>query len=432
MEKKQYAKSLLEFLNKAPTPFQSIELLKEMLGKKGAVELSENGVWNLEKSGLYYYVKDGSQLVAFRMGTEDVAETGFRMSGAHHDYPGFRIKPAMSEIGGGFERITVEPYGGMITRGWFDRPLSVAGRLCVRDGKGIKAVNINIHEPLLIIPSLAIHLNREVNENAKLSMQTDVLPFFCQNDGGEKKFADYIAKKAGVKKEDILSFDLTVYEYQDGCFVGPDEDFISTARLDDASMVHASFTALLEAETPYTCIAVAYDHEEIGSTSTRGAKSNSLMMTVDRICEKLGLSIEDKYRALAQSVMFSADMAHATHPAYVSKADPNHKLYLNKGPVLKTAQYQSYATSSRGSAIFVWLCENNGIPYQVFTNHSDMRGGGTIDPMIASANGVTTVDIGNPMISMHAIRELAGTDDQYYMTKLFKALFEADLKDTVC
>ena len=145
MEKKQYAKSLLEFLNKAPTPFQSIELLKEMLGKKGAVELSENGVWNLEKSGLYYYVKDGSQLVAFRMGTEDVAETGFRMSGAHHDYPGFRIKPAMSEIGGGFERITVEPYGGMITRGWFDRPLSVAGRLCVRDGKGIKAVNINIH-----------------------------------------------------------------------------------------------------------------------------------------------------------------------------------------------------------------------------------------------------------------------------------------------
>lgn len=407
-------------------------LVKDMLKAKGAVELKEADAWNLEKGKLYYYEKDGSQLVAFKMGTEPLPQTGFRMSGAHHDYPGFRIKPAGSQIDGGFERITVEPYGGMIVRGWFDRPLSVAGRLCVRSGKGIKAVNINIHEPLLIIPSLAIHLSREVNEAPKITMQNDVLPFFCMNDGNEKKFLQYIADRAGVKRGDILSFELSAYEYQEGCFVGPNKDFISTARLDDASMVHASFTALLEADTPYTCIAVAYDHEEIGSNSTRGARSNSLMMTVDRIIEKLGLSTEDKYRALANSVMFSADMSHAVHPAYVSKMDPNHKVYLNKGPVLKMAQYQSYATSSRGSAIFKWLCENNGIPYQVFTNHSDAKGGGTIGPIIASAHGLTTVDIGNPMMSMHAIRELAGTDDQYYMTKLFKALFEADLTDAVC
>ena len=432
MDKKAYAKSMLEFLNAAPTPFQSIELLKDMLTKADAVELQENAVWNLEKGKLYYFEKDGSQLVAFRMGTENLADTGFRMSGAHHDYPGFRIKPAGSQIDGGIERIAVEPYGGMIVRGWFDRPLSVAGRLCVRSDKGIKTVNVNIHEPLLIIPSLANHLSREVNDAPKISMQNDVLPFFCFNDGNEKTFIKYIAQRAGVKHEDILSFDLTAYDYQEGCFIGPNEDFISTARLDDASMVHASFTALLEAQTPYTCIAVAYDHEEIGSNSTRGARSNSLMMTVDRIIEKLGLSVEDKYRALANSVMFSADMAHAVHPAYVSKMDPNHKLYLNKGPVLKTAQYQSYATSSRGSAIFTWLCENNNIPYQVFTNHSDARGGGTIGPIIASAHGITTVDIGNPMMSMHAIRELAGTDDQYYMTMLFKALFESDLKGAIC
>lgn len=432
MNKNEYAESLLDFLNAAPTPFQSVELLKSMLDSKNAIELFENACWSLEKGKLYYYVKDSSQLVAFKMGTESLPDTGFRMSGAHHDYPGFRIKPAGSQIDGGFERIAVEPYGGLILRGWFDRPLSVAGRLCVRDGKSIKSININIHKPLLIIPSLAIHLNREVNENAKVSMQTEVLPIFCQNEGSEKKFLEYIASYANVNLKDILSFELSAYEYQEGCFVGPDNDFISTARLDDASMVHASFNALLESDNKYTSIAIAYDHEEIGSTSTRGARSNSLMMTVDRICEKLCLSSEDKYRALANSVMFSADMAHATHPAYVAKADPNHKLYLNKGPVLKTAQYQSYATSSRGSAIFTWLCENNNIPYQVFTNHSDAKGGGTIGPIIASANGITTVDIGNPMLSMHAIRELCGTEDQYYMTKLFKAMFEADLDGVIC
>ncbi|MBR4879439.1 MAG: M18 family aminopeptidase, partial [Clostridia bacterium] len=158
MDKKAYAKSMLEFLNAAPTPFQSIELLRDMLAKADAIELQENAVWNLEKGKLYYFEKDGSQLVAFRMGTESVADTGFRMSGAHHDYPGFRIKPAGSQIDGGIERVTVEPYGGMIVRGWFDRPLSVAGRLCVRADKGIKTVNVNVHEPLLIIPSLAIHL----------------------------------------------------------------------------------------------------------------------------------------------------------------------------------------------------------------------------------------------------------------------------------
>ena len=195
------------------------------------------------------YVKDGSQLTAFKMGTENVSDTGFRMSGAHHDYPGLRIKPAGSQIDGGFERVAIEPYGGMIVRGWFDRPLSLAGRLCVKDGSKIKSVDVNIHEPIMIIPSLAIHLEREVNESAKVSYQTEVLPFFCLNDTSDKTFLPYVASRAGVNVEDILSFELSAYDYQNGCFIGPNEDFISTARLDDASMVHASFTALLDAET---------------------------------------------------------------------------------------------------------------------------------------------------------------------------------------
>lgn len=423
----------MDYLDHAPTPFQSIELMTEFLKKNGGMELEESKPWQLKKGGLYYYVKDGSQMVAFRMGTKSPAEEGFRFTGAHHDYPGFRIKPVPSACENGFERLVIEPYGGLIVRGWYDKPLAVAGRLCVRCESGIRAVNVNIHEPLLIIPSLAIHMNREVNDNpGKINLQTEVSPIFCQTDGKESTFLAYVAERAGVEEKDILSFELLAYDYQPGCFVGARQEMMSTPRLDDASMVHASFHALVEAETEYCCIAMAYDHEEIGSNSDRGARSNSLMMTIDRICAALGLSVEEKYCALAKSVMFSADMAHATHPSYVGKADPYHKLYLNKGPVLKTAHSQSYATSSRGSAIFRWLCEEKGIPYQVFANHSDVKGGGTIGPIIASAHGVTTVDIGNPMLSMHAVRELGGSDDPYYMQQLFRALFEADLSHLMC
>ena len=428
MEKKQYAQKLLTFLDNAPSPYQSVDLLSAMLDEAGAVKLEEFGVWSLEAGKLYYFVKDGTQIMAFHLGSEPLAETGFRMASAHHDYPGLRIKPAGSSVELNFERLSVEGYGGVVTRGWFDRPLAVAGRLFVKAEGGVKSVNVNLHEPLLIIPSPAIHIDRTINENAKVSMNTDMRPVFCLNEGGEKSFIPYLAERVGVKAEDVLSFELNPYEYQPGCFVGKDEEFISTGRLDDVALSYAAFCGLLEAkESKYSCIAVAYDHEEIGSASTRGARSNSLMMTIDRICEKLGMSAEDKYRTIANSVMFSADQAHATHPAHVDKADPNHKIALNKGPVLKVAQYQSYATSPRGTAIFKWVCENNGIPYQVFTNHSDARGGGTIGPVLASAHGMTTVDIGNPMLGMHAIRELGGTDDHYYMVKLFKALFETDL-----
>lgn len=431
MNKKQYSQKLLDYLYEAPLPFQSVELLQKLLDDNGAIRLREGDKWNLEKGKTYYFIKDGSQIAAFKVGTKSLAEHGIRVVAAHHDSPGFRVKPDGTTLDGGYERLAVEGYGGLIVHGWMDRPLALAGRLCVKDGKGLKAINININKPLLVIPSAAIHYVRDVNEGAKFNIQTEVCPFFAA--GKEKTFMSYVAAQAGVKVEDILSFELAPYDYEKGCFTGANDEFISTPRLDDAAMAYAAFTAFTEAtKGGNTCLAFAYDHEEIGSTSTRGARSNTMEMIINRICESFRVSGEDKYRALANSVVFSADMAHANHPSYGSKADPNYPIALNKGPVLKLTTRQSYATSVRGSALFKLLADGAKIPYQVFTNRSDERGGGTIGPGIAAEYGVTTIDIGNPCLSMHAIRELGGSDDQYYMVKLMKALYESDLTGAIC
>ena len=424
--KKQYAQNLLDFLNNAPTAFQSNDELAKMLDKAGAIQLDESEAWDIEKGKSYYFTKEGTQCAAFRI-CGDPRETGFRIGAAHQDMPGFRIKTVSSKIDLGIERMTLEGYGGAIVHGWLDRPLGLAGRVFVKDENGeAKAVNVNIKKPLLIIPSAAAHIVRGVNDGAKFNIQTEMLPFFAQNSEGKPKFLSYLADFMGVKASDILSFELAPYEVFGGCFVGANEEFISVAGLDDASMSYSIMAGFIEAKDECTVsdIAVAFDHEEVGSNSNRGARCNTIMQIIDRICEKLGYGAEDKYRALAKTIVFSADMAHATHPSYLANHEMNLPVYLNKGPVLKLAYTQSYATSSRGTAIFKLLCEKNDIPYQIFNNRSDVKGGGTIGPIISSEYGVLTVDIGNPSLSMHAVRELGGTDDCYYMTKLFRALFK--------
>lgn len=424
-EKKQYAQDLLDFLNASPTAFQSAEELAKMLDAAGAVRLCEENEWKIKKNTLYYSVKAGVQLSAFRISGEPKKE-GFRIGAAHHDSPGFRVKSVPSKIDLGYERLCLEGYGGAILHGWLDRPLSLAGRVFFKSKNGtVTAKNVNIKKPLLIIPSAAIHIVRDVNENGKFNIQTDLLPFFAQNDSKETRFTEFLAKEIGCKKEDVLSYELAPYEYFPGCFVGENEEFISAPRLDDASLAYAAVRGMIEGKGGCD-IAVIYDHEEIGSSSDRGARSNVLKMLIDRICESLGYSSDEKYRALSKTVVFSADMAHATHPSYTGKAEMNTPVKLGGGPVLKIASRQSYATSSYGSAIFKLICEKNGIPYQVFNNRSDMAGGGTIGPMISADLGAVTVDIGAPQLSMHAVRELGGTDDCYYMVKLFASLFKGE------
>ncbi len=425
--KKQYAQNLLDFLNNAPTAYQSNDELVKMLKAANATELSEGDAWDLKQGETYYFTKEGTQCAAFRI-CGDPRETGFRIGAAHQDAPGFRIKSVPSKIDQGIERLTLEGYGGLNIHGWLDRPLSLAGRVFVKgENFEAKAINVNIKKPLLIIPSAAVHVVRGVNDGAKFNIQTELLPFFAQNGEGKPKFLSYLAEHMGVNESDILSFELAPYEAFDGCFVGANDEFISVARLDDAAMSHDIMAGFIEcgASANASDIAVAFDHEECGSTSNRGARCNTIMQIIDRICEKLGYGAEDKYRALSKSVVFSADMAHATHPSYTGNHEMLLPVYLNKGPVIKLSPGQSYATSPRGTAFFKLICEKNGIPYQVFNNRSDVRGGGTIGPMISAEYGVMTVDLGNPMLSMHAVRELGGTDDCYYMTKLFEAFFKA-------
>lgn len=426
-EKKKYAKKLLEYLDNAPTPFQSTEELVKILEAAGAQELFDDKEWNIEKGKTYYIKKEGTQLSVFRICGEP-KETGFRIGGAHHDTPGFRIKTVPSVISSGYERIELEPFGGLIVHGWLDRPLSVAGCVYIKDENaenGFRPVNVNIKKPLIIIPSAAIHVKKDVNKGAVFSVQNEMCPFFAKNSDGKTMFTKYIADFIGVAEDDILGMELAPYDSEPGCFVGANEEFISTPRLDDCAMAHAIISAVADSDdSNANTLALIFDHEEVGSGSDRGARGNVLMKTIDRICERLGYGAEDKYRALASSIIFSADMAHATHPSYKQLQDPNLFVTLGGGPVLKICTSQSYSTSVRGTAFFKTLCEKNDIPYQQFNNNSDQKGGGTIGPILSAESGVCSVDIGNPMLSMHSVRELGGTDDGYYMKKLFTAFFK--------
>ena len=273
--KKQYAQNLLDFLNNAPTAFQSTDELAKILDAAGAIQLEEDQSWDIEAGKSYYFTKEGTQCAAFRI-SGDPRETGFRIGAAHQDVPGFRIKTVSSKIDLGIERMTLEAYGGAIVHGWLDRPLGLAGRVFVKDENiEPKAINVNIKKPILIIPSAAIHIVKGVNDGAKFNIQTEMLPFFAQNSEGKPKFLSYLAEYMGVNASDILSFELAPYEIFGGCFVGANEEFISVAGLDDASMSHAIMTGLIESKDDAMAsdIAVAFDHEEVGSNSNRGARS---------------------------------------------------------------------------------------------------------------------------------------------------------------
>jgi aspartyl aminopeptidase len=282
--------------------------------------------------------KRGTQIAAFKIGG-DPKETGLRIGAAHEDSPGFRIKSVPSKVDFGIERISVELYGGLIVHGWLDRPLAFAGRVMVKENGEAKAVNINVNRPVLIIPRRAIHVERGVNDGAKFNPQTQLCPFFAQSGDGKTHFVDFIAKEAGCAPDDVLSFELAPYEAYPGCFVGENEEFMSVARLDDAAMSHAVIKGVIEAKNAPSCdIAVAFDHEECGSNSDRGARSNTIEQIIDRVCEKLGYGTEEKYRALAKSVIFSADMAHATHPRISTKPSLRCLFISTKAPCSRSRQ----------------------------------------------------------------------------------------------
>ena len=398
----------------------------KILNENGFIEIKESDKWDLKAKGKYYVVKNDSALIAFEIGSGNIEETGLRLIGAHTDVPGFRIKPNPQMISEGkYIKLNTEVYGGPILHTWFDRPLSIAGKVSLRDKSPLKPETrlVNINKPLLIIPSLAIHMNREVNEGFKINKQVDTIPLLgLINEKLEKEdyLMNLLADELKVNKEDILNFELGLYEYEKGMLIGMNEELISSGRFDDLWMVYAGIRALIDSsENEATKVMICIDNEEIGSLTAEGANSTLLNNILERIAIGLGKNKEEYYRALVNSIMISADLAHAVHPNLGSKHDPTNRPILEGGPVLKIAASGSYSTDSFNGAIFAGVCETAGVPFQKFVNRSDVRGGTTIGPVTAANLTIPVIDMGAPVLGMHSIRELASVKDNYYTIKAF-------------
>lgn len=429
MEKK-LALELIDFLYDSPSACHGVKATQRILDKNGFIEIKETDKWNLEAKGKYYVIKNDSALIAFEVGTGDIEETGLRLIGAHTDVPGFRIKPNPQMISEGkYVKLNTEVYGGPILYTWFDRPLSIAGKVSLKGSSPLKPETrlVNINKPLLIIPSLAIHMNREVNEGFKINKQVDTLPLLALiNDKLEKEdyLMNILAEELQVNKGDILNFELGLYEYEKGMLIGMNEELISSGRFDDLWMVYAGIKALVDSkENEATKVMICIDNEEIGSLTAEGANSTLLNNILERIALGLGKDREGYYRALANSIMISADLAHAVHPNLGDKHDPTNRPVLGGGPVLKIAASGSYSTDSFNGAVFAGICESAGVPFQKFVNRSDVRGGTTIGPVTSANLTIPVIDMGAPVLGMHSIRELASVKDNYYTVKAFTEFF---------
>ena len=423
-------KELLDFINKSKTAFQGAHEVKNILDKNGFTEIKESDCWNLNKGDKHYIMKNNSAVIAFEVGCGELEEDGFRLIGAHTDSPGFRIKPnAQMTVENNYVKLNTEVYGGPILSTWFDRPLSIAGRVTLKSQDVFKPETrvVDVNKPVLIIPNLAIHMNRSVNEGYEFNRQKDVLPLLTLcNEKLEKDnyLVNLLAETLNVEASNILDFDLFLYEYAEGSLVGLNEELISCGRLDDLWMVFAGLKALTESnKIKATKVLVALDNEEIGSLTSQGANSSILENILERIALGLNKGREEFRRALSNSVMISADLAHAIHPNYTEKCDPTNKPVLGGGPVIKIAASGSYSTDSFASGIFKGVCEKAGVPYQVFVNRSDMRGGTTIGPITAAKLNIPVIDMGAPLLSMHSIRELASVNDNEYTIKAFTEFF---------
>lgn len=427
---KQLALELLDFINESITAYHAAYAVKSTLDEEGFVEIKENEKWNLVKGGKYYVMKNQSAIVAFEIGEGELEETGFRLIGAHTDSPTFKIKPkAEIQVENTYLKLNTEVYGGPILSTWFDRPLSLAGRVALRGSSTLKPESrlVNIDRPLLIIPNMAIHMNRKVNEGYAFNKQKDTLPligFINEKFEKDTYLLTLISEQLGVPKEEILDFDLFLYEYEQGCIFGLENEFISAGRLDDLWMVFCGLRALIDSKkNKATKVMVAVDNEEIGSLTSQGADSSFLKTLLERIALGLGKDKEAFFRSLSNSVMISADLAHALHPNQVEKHDPSNHPVLGGGPVIKMAASGSYSTDSYSSAIFQGICAEEKIPYQKFVNRSDVRGGTTIGPMSAADLGIPVIDMGAPVLAMHSIRELAAVKDNAYTIKAFTKFF---------
>jgi len=423
-----FAEELIDFCHESASAFHAAAAVEKMLKKGKFSEISEKDKWNLKSGGRYYLKRNDSAVIAFVVGSKPVEKNGFRIAGAHTDSPGFRIKPAPEMVSEGrYLKLNTEVYGGPILNTWFDRPLSIAGRVTVSGKKAMQADTrlVNIARPVCIIPNIAIHMNPDANNGFVPNKQTDTLPLIgLVNQKLEEKgfLVKLIAEELKIKPAQILDFDLFLYEHNKGSLIGAGNEFISSARIDDLEAVHAGISALIKTSAPEsTCVMACFDNEEVGSSTMMGADSQFLAQTLERISIAMGASREEFFMALASSFIVSADGAHAVHPNMGQKADPTSRPLINEGVVIKLSANRSYTTDSASAAVFMQLCDKAGVKYQRFVNRSDMRGGSTIGPISSTHVSIRSVDVGIPMFAMHSIREMCGVADHYAM---FAALSE--------
>lgn len=418
---------LLDFLAASPTAFHAVRQMQTALEADGFTELQEHRPWNLTPGKAYYVIRGGSALIAFRI--PEQGGSAFQIVASHSDSPGFKLKndPEMT-VENAYVRLNTEGYGGMLCAPWFDRPLSVAGRVIVETDSGIASRLVTIERDLLMIPSLAIHMNRQANSGYAYNIQKDLLPLMAMADSG-KKLQQLVAEATGVPEEAILAQDLFLYNRQPGCIWGADNAFIASPRIDDLQCGFAALTALLQAKTTESiAVHCVFDNEEVGSTTRQGAASTFLKDTLKRVVYGLGGTEATYLQMLAASFMISADNAHALHPNYPDKTDPANRPVLNGGIVIKHNANQKYTTDAVSEGIFTQLCRREKVPVQHFVNRSDMAGGSTLGSIANTQTPMHTVDIGLPQLAMHSPYETAGAADTASLIKVLTAFYRTAIR----
>lgn len=416
-----YNQSLCEFLDRSPTPFHAVKVMHEQLQEAGSTKLNESDSWGPLKPGRYHVTRNDSSLIAFTIPDMDLAVCGFRMVGAHTDSPCLKVKPQPEKSTKNMVQLGLEVYGGALLNPWFDRDLSLAGRVNFLNSDGkIESALVDFIRPVVTIPNLAIHLDREANTDRTVNPQQH-LPALLKLNHDEEDFDFRLLLKAQLQQqnkdldiEKVLDYEIALYDCQKAAMTGLNQDFISSARLDNLLSCYTGLNALLNADQSQASLLVCTDHEEVGSVSSSGAQGSFL----ESVLTRLAGSNEAFHRMITASIMISADNAHAIHPNYMDKHDAEHGPLLNHGPVIKTNANQRYATNSETSAHFRQLCDNAGVQVQDFVVRTDMACGSTIGPITASNLGIQTIDVGVPSYAMHSIREMAGSQDAFMLNKV--------------
>lgn len=425
---KDEALELAAFIQNSPTPFHAVEQMAEILKREGFLPLAESERWEIHRGGRYYVTRNHSSILAFEVGN-DVQDYGFQIAASHSDSPTFKVKErAEMTVKGHYTKLNTEGYGGMLCAPWFDRPLSLAGRAVVRTKDGIQERLVKIDRDLLLIPSLAIHMNRKVNEGQKFNLQEDMLPLLSARELEPDTVRKLIAEELQIRPEHILEMDLFLYNRMKPSIWGLEEEFLSCPQLDDLQCAYASLKGFLKGKNPGGInVFACFDNEEVGSGTKQGAASTFLTDVLKRVNRALGKGEDDFCRAAASSFLLSCDNAHAVHPNHPQKTDEGNCAYLNEGIVIKSHAGQKYTSDGISTALFQEICRKAGVPVQYFANRSDMAGGSTLGNLAMAQMSMKAVDIGLPQLAMHSSYETSGIKDLVYLEQASEIFFRTQL-----